>query len=450
MNSMTLQAVVPNTMLDRSLLSEKVIVCCGEDENQMIAALTGAGAGEPRKVSSFRCYKVRKYTDYTVILAGIGTGSLEPLLHELLSFKIATKLVLVGTAGRLSGSSLPLGDVFIIKEAWLAGTALDREVKGGPLTPNFPLVLHSQSASIVSTDFYYGFTEAPVDDRYSRKLTHLKKDVVKFSHKADFVDMEVGQFYALCDLMLGDDSVQYIAIKGAANTLTDQNEQIERANEVLLKAFIKAFVILEINPDGDAKAALSAPAIASASVKSPGPTVKMMEEIKLYWLIQISSASVLGFLAAHLDLAKKDTTFLVCAPGFFLLTIGAVYNIVGNYYIRVEGVVAGLSSSQENVITPHLCTIYMFIGALLGGVMGCCLTGIGFIQRLPHAVGIATSLGALVGAFAIFYVQKKVFLKLYALGDSGYRVYGRTLMRIFGFPGLQMSEIRLRFFGTKR
>jgi hypothetical protein len=238
---------MPNTKLTNLLLSEKVIICCGEDEEEVKTAFLASHVAEPLHQQEFRSYKIRKYPDFTLILTGMGTGCLEPLLYELLSFSIAKSLVLVGTAGYIPGSAAVRGEIYIIKEAYLAGTGLDREIKDYPLIPNFHFVGSYKSASIVSTDFYYGFSHQGSKD-YNVKLTYLQRDVTEYVKKIDLVDMEVGQFYALCSLMSDKSSVEYVAVKGPANVLSQHAEQIPNTQVILSKAFRAAFDLLGISP----------------------------------------------------------------------------------------------------------------------------------------------------------------------------------------------------------
>jgi uridine phosphorylase len=238
---------MPNTNLTNLLLSEKVIICCGEDEKAVMTAFQATCVTRSLDQQEFRSYKIRKYTDFTLILTGMGTGCIEPLIYELLSFGIAKSLVLVGTAGCLPESAALRGEIYIIREAYLAGTGLDREVTNYPLIPNFHLVGDYKSASIVSTDFYYGFSTAQQSSKYNVKLAQLQRDVAEHvKKKIDLVDMEVGQFYALCSLMSDKSSVEYIAVKGPANALDKHEEQIPNTKEILSKAFRAAFDLLGI------------------------------------------------------------------------------------------------------------------------------------------------------------------------------------------------------------
>lgn len=431
----------PNTMIDESLLSENIILCCGEDATEMLKALSDAGAPKPTRFHEYRSYQVRKYPDFTVILAGIGTGCLEPLLYEILCFGIAKRLVLVGTAGKTQTSNLSLGEVYVIRKAYLAGTGLDREIKDLPLTPNFPLADKCEDVSVLSADFYYGFTQAPQESAYHRQLEHLKKDVDTYMQKVDLIDMEVGQFYALCRLMAAPSSIEYVAIKGPANVISEQQMQPFNTREVLTKAFRRAFELLNIEMISDGRQTPRQ----SQTLPVANGSKKMIEEIKLYWTIQIAIASMLGFLATNIDMGKMGATCLICFPAFLLLTIGAIYNLVGNYYIALEGASRGSSRMQENIITPHLCVLYWAIGAVLGALLGYCFGSVLYdwlklgkdLQFLPSRMAVY---GAIGGWGLVYLTERRTYQDLCKSGPKQYTDYSQVLKKIFFHYPTQKKE----------
>ncbi|MEY4488847.1 MAG: hypothetical protein RIQ79_1355, partial [Verrucomicrobiota bacterium] len=183
----------------------------------------------------------------TVILAPIGTGTLEPLLYELLNTGRVERIVLVGTAGRLGGTRGPLGTAFPIAEATLSGTGLDREVHNQPLKPCWPEPLAAPTASIVSSDFYYGFSPAARPGDYRHRLPGLRRDFELLSSSVDMVDMEVGQFYALCRLIPEQPGLSFLAIKGASNGVDNHGEQNTHAPSVLFHCLVKAIGTLGLS-----------------------------------------------------------------------------------------------------------------------------------------------------------------------------------------------------------
>ncbi|BDA72407.1 hypothetical protein CAL7716_065730 [Calothrix sp. PCC 7716] len=58
------------------------------------------------------------------------------------------------------------------------------------------------------------------------------------------VDMEVAQFYHFCNLFDNENNLNYIAIKGAANTIGNAEEQLENSSIVIQNAIEKAIALL--------------------------------------------------------------------------------------------------------------------------------------------------------------------------------------------------------------
>lgn len=230
----------PNARLVPGQLRPDLVLCCGEDKRTFVAAAREAGLALDPATPAFRGYTVWTLPRLAVVLAPIGTGSLEPVLYELLSTGVIQRLVLVGTAGRLSARPLPLGVGFPIAEASLAGTGLDREVPEQPIRPCWPEPLPGPTASIVSSDFYYGFSPARRDGDYRHRLPALRREFQKLSASVDLVDMEVGQFYALCRLIPDAPGLRFLAIKGASNGVDNHGEQNAHAPAVLVDCLRQA------------------------------------------------------------------------------------------------------------------------------------------------------------------------------------------------------------------
>jgi len=234
----------PNAQLRPAQIRASVILCCGEDKGAFVAALHILGFPADATASEFRGYTVWTLPDVTVILASIGTGVVEPLLYELLGTGRAERIILVGTAGRLGAGRLPLGSGFPITEAYLAGTGLDREVADQPLRPAWPDLAAGPVASLVSSDFYYGFSPSIRPGDYRHRLPALRRDFERLSAFVDLVDMEVAQFYALCRLIPEQPGLRYLAIKGASNGVDNHGEQNTHAPAVLLDCLGKALLAL--------------------------------------------------------------------------------------------------------------------------------------------------------------------------------------------------------------
>lgn len=246
----------PNARLVPAQIRADVILCCGEDKATFLAALhalgfPGARAPVTAPAPEFRGYTVWTTPVLTIVLAPIGTGSLEPVLHEILATGRAERLVLVGTAGALGARRVPLGVAHAIAEAHLAGTGLDREMSfAQPLRPHWPVPagaadpLAGATASIVSSDFYYGFSPARRPGDYRHRLPALRRDFERLSACVDLVDMEVGQFYALCRLIPDEPGLRYLAFKGASNSVDNHAEQNTHAPAVLLDCLRRALAAL--------------------------------------------------------------------------------------------------------------------------------------------------------------------------------------------------------------
>ena len=234
----------PNARLAPDQIRADVILCCGEDKRAFIAALLLLGLPIDPAAPDFRGYTVWTLPAVTVVLAPIGTGSIEPILCELLGTARVARLILVGTAGRLAARPLPLGVGYLITEAHLSGTGLDRETDGQPLRPDWAGPLTGETASIVSSDFYYGFSPALHPGDYRHRLPALRRDFERLSRTVDLVDMEVAQFYALCRLIPDRPGLRFIAIKGASNGVDNHGEQNTHAPAVLLDCLRQALGLL--------------------------------------------------------------------------------------------------------------------------------------------------------------------------------------------------------------
>ncbi|HNX05660.1 MAG TPA: hypothetical protein PKI32_09165, partial [Opitutales bacterium] len=114
-------------ILPRDLGAGRVILCSGEVESDLLAAFRGR-TGPVLDCGRYRCYAFWRYADFTLILAGIGTGSLEPLLWEILRPGIVKKIVLIGTAGAVTAKAPALGTALPISQAWSCGGGIDGEL----------------------------------------------------------------------------------------------------------------------------------------------------------------------------------------------------------------------------------------------------------------------------------------------------------------------------------
>jgi hypothetical protein len=139
--------------------------------------------------------------------------------------------------------------VYTISEAFLAGTALDESRINQPLRPvfrDYKNLSQVPSETIVSTDFYYGFAGLGQRPGYPEIMQRAKESFSRNGQRAKLVDMEAGQFYFLCDAFRGEREIEYLAIKGAANSLADVNAQVSNSSAILAEAIEVAVRLLGV------------------------------------------------------------------------------------------------------------------------------------------------------------------------------------------------------------
>jgi hypothetical protein len=115
-------------------------------------------------------------------------------------------------------SDLPTGRAYPIRTARSAGTGLQAIGLSGQHCPRWALAADVPSATIISTDFYYGFGQAILHRDHPLHDTQLADFFAE--SREDLVDMEVASFYALATRFMPPD-VQFLAIKAAANPAGD-------------------------------------------------------------------------------------------------------------------------------------------------------------------------------------------------------------------------------------
>ncbi len=234
----------PNTLVPDSILSHDIVLCCGEDLDELLDVTREIEIGNPQTTHSYRCYRFWKYSDFTLIWTGIGTGCMEPLLCEILDAGNIKRIILIGTAGLLSDESEIMGKACIIHQALPGASALRLRENLLPLEPSFPLSneIQNKKRSVVSTDFYYGFSMFPHPAVEKIKLSNpqLQDDFKNIWKTTDLIDMETAPFYFFCKT-LGGENLQYIAIRGAANTSQDFTQQTTYSKDVLRQCLTLTF-----------------------------------------------------------------------------------------------------------------------------------------------------------------------------------------------------------------
>src|SRR5262249_50031092 len=298
---------------------------------EMLAALARHGRGQPPRAHRYRCYAFFDFDDFTLIWTGIGTGCLEPLLFEILREDLdgsrVSRIVLIGTAGLLPEATLELGRAHLINEAYAASTALDEARLRMPLRPSFLAPAGTPTAACVSSDFYYGFTPSVLHGSYAAATAGLTSAYRAHAGRDAMIDMEVAQFYFLCEAIAGARGLRYAAIKAATNSVLDVAQQTATAPDALAARAAAALDLL--GPP------TAAPRPGHRAGRARNSTAHLMAEVKLYWQIQIGVGAVLGFLATQATAAgsAEGVRSIVPLVAFLLLIIGAAYNLLGSYHI---------------------------------------------------------------------------------------------------------------------
>jgi purine-nucleoside phosphorylase len=246
--------VRPNTGLPQSFIQDDMIICTGEDPDELIHAMRAVLPGKRPRVHRYRCYRAWKYQGFTVIISGIGTGCLEPLLWEILDHKslgdrVAKRLVMIGSAG-YKGDSSNCGKVYLVEGAYPVGSAVQLEEKDIPVLPNFQgleqIKLEIPHRYELSSDYYYAHTDNPADERKRLAQLHnprLRESIEKFWQQDMLISMEVASFYSLAG-DYGPPGTQYLALRGVANAADAFETQGDYSLQVLTDAFRQAVSLL--------------------------------------------------------------------------------------------------------------------------------------------------------------------------------------------------------------
>lgn len=222
-----------NTNAPIKVLTRQVLLCCGEDPDELVQVMSHDVGCRLVNLHSYRCYRFWRCTqavdnshEITLVWSGIGTGCVEPLLYEMLSDKtLISELILIGTAGKIgSTSETHSPTAHSITAAYMGPTALSALSDCTTLRPT--LDVRAKPATIFSTDLYYMWNSSTID-QWPRSLKY--RDAWRDS---TLVDMEVAQVYWLCS-HLGSGAVRYAAIKGAANMVGDVGVQVGNSRSVL-------------------------------------------------------------------------------------------------------------------------------------------------------------------------------------------------------------------------
>lgn len=96
---------------------------------------------------------------------------------------------------------------------------------------------------------------------------------------------------------------------------------------------------------------------------------KIVDEVKIYWTVQIATAGVLGYLGSNLDVDQTESdpmNIFVLAVGYLLLTLGSAYNVVGTYYIWDAHRREETENTHVHTFQQTVSYIYLLICGLIG------------------------------------------------------------------------------------
>jgi nucleoside phosphorylase len=243
--------VRPNTALPLSFFQPNMIVCTGEDPQELIRAIRAVFPGRRPRHHQYRCYQAWKLPGVTIVISGIGTGCIEPMMWELLDYKTLgnkrpKRLVMIGTAGLISDSGF--GQVYVVEGAYPVGCAVRIDDKYLPLRPNFEgaYLLGLPRAEEISTDRYYSCTLDTSDERKVRARSfdpQLEEELKDHWWPGRLISMETLQFYHFA-YVWGLADTQYVALRGVANLADQFDTQGDYSQQVLTDALSQAARLL--------------------------------------------------------------------------------------------------------------------------------------------------------------------------------------------------------------
>jgi hypothetical protein len=158
-------------------------------------------------------------------------------------------------------------------------------------------------------------------------------------------------------------------------------------------------------------------------------TYKLMEEIKLYWVVQTAVAPAIGYLLSNIDVSSAALNDIVfCVLAFVPTVIGTVYNLAGANYIREARLEAGFPSGKD-FLCRWLIVAYLIIGGLIAAILihalsslllpknfASCIVGI-------HATRWLTVVGFLLGLCTFGYLSKTTYRRIESPGSHDFQIY---------------------------
>ncbi len=167
---------------------------------------------------------------------------------------------------------------------------------------------------------------------------------------------------------------------------------------------------------------------------------KLMEEVKLYWLIQISVAAGVGFSIKNLlpginesvkNLGEVFYIWSIIVVVSLLAAIGFSYNLLGTYHIFCCRINARDDKEHEtSITTPLINHAYIVLMFLLWGNAGyrtvdCYREEIG----IPASM-VSVSLLSIAGAALFYWIGKGIVQEFYVRNEK-YAVYAKKLLLFY-------------------
>ena len=215
------KSIGANTNAPAEVVLPDCVLFAGEDASSTEQTMLRS-FGPIQQQHSFRGYVLQRRREVTTIFSGMGTGCVEALIWELNTSGRARRLILAGTAGLMPRARVSVGQAYVVRSARPSGSGIETLGIGNDFTPRWPHLNEIATATIASTEFYYGFSEKASQAGHPYAPTRLAK--LFADSDADMVDMESASFYALCRLIMPE-SAQFVAIKSPVNPAGEAQEQ---------------------------------------------------------------------------------------------------------------------------------------------------------------------------------------------------------------------------------
>jgi uridine phosphorylase len=212
---------------------EKILVVFGEDKDK-VAKLLNA-----EHKSSNREFHLYEKDNILVIVAGLGSASVEAVMNEIAFTSKDSKVVLAGTCG--ASKDFELGEPYAISKGTMQNLG-SWVYYGDKKTAAPTMKTDMKTAEIISTDAFYGFGCNKNGPASATKNPSPKgyRDFKKLLSKPFLIDMETAFFYAF----LEEFNLTGISIKAASNYIPFESDIIGKEDIALEKSLKEAVRIL--------------------------------------------------------------------------------------------------------------------------------------------------------------------------------------------------------------